>query len=187
MVNKFIGSIILALAGVMLFSCENSMSKIQEITQIEDTLAAITTYNIVYERSDSGYVRVVLESPLMKRYVGDDEYNEFPNGFKITLFDKEGKETSFIQADYGIDYRVRKYMNARNDVVIKNFETGEELYTENLIWDQRKRIIRSNTFVKLVDPDKVIFGDSMWANEDFTRHEVYNIKGELEVEEDADN
>ena len=32
-------------------------------------------------------------------------------------------------------------------------------------------------------PDKTIFGDSMWANEAFTEHEIYNIKGELEIEE----
>lgn len=184
MVNKIIGSIILAIAGMVLFSCENSLTKIQEITQLEDTLAAITTYDLVYERSDSGYVRVVLESPLMLRYVGDDEYNEFPDGFLITLYDKQGNRTSFIKANYGADYRKRKYMNARNDVVIKNFENGKELYTENLIWDQNKRIIRSNTFVKLVMPDKVIFGDSMWANEDFSEHEIYNIKGEIEVDED---
>ena len=45
-------SIIIAFAVVMLFSCENSISEIQEITY-EDTLAAVTTYDLVYERSDA--------------------------------------------------------------------------------------------------------------------------------------
>jgi len=66
----------MALAAMMLFSCENSISRIVEITQ-EDTLAAVTTYDIVYERSDSGYVRVKLVSPLMKRFGGDDPLTEF--------------------------------------------------------------------------------------------------------------
>lgn len=182
---KSIKSTFLVLAGVLLFSCENTISKINEITQLEDTLAAITTYNIVYERSDSGFIRVRLSSPLMKRYLGDDEYNEFPNGFEITFFDKKGHETSYITANYGIDYRKRKSMNARNNVVIKNYETSEELYTENLIWDQKGNLIKSNTFVKLVMPDKTIFGDSMWANEEFTEHEIYNIKGQFDIEEDS--
>ena len=34
-------------------------------------------------------------------------------------------------------------------------------------------------------PDKTIFGDSMWANESFTEHEIYNIKGEFDVVEDS--
>lgn len=170
----------------MLFSCENSLSKINEITQDIDTLAAITTYDINYKRSDSGFVQVELVSPLMKRYVGKDEYNEFPEGFEITFYDKEGNKTSYISANYGVDYQKRKYMNARNNVVIKNFETQEELYTENLVWNQRTKMIRSNTFVKLVMPDKVIFGDSMWANEAFTEHEIYNIKGEFDVEDEGE-
>ncbi len=183
--SYLIKSIILAIAGMVLFSCENSISKINEITQQEDTLAAITTYDIDYQRSDSGFVQIRLVSPLMKRYVGKDEYNEFPNGFKITFYDKKGEPTSFLTANYGVDYRKRKYMNARNNVVIKNFETKEELYTENIIWNQRTKLIRSNTFVKFVMPDKTIFGDSMRANESFTEHEIFNIKGEFEVEDDT--
>lgn len=177
-------SIIMALSAMMLFSCENPISKIKEITR-EDTLAAVTTYDIVYERSDSGHVHVKLASPLMKRFVGKDPYNEFPDGFEITFFDNTGKETSFIKANYGVAYEKRKFMNARNDVVVKNFETQEQLYTENLIWDQRKKLIKSNTFVKLIMPDKTIFGDSMWANESFSEHEIYNIKGEFDVEDDT--
>lgn len=169
----------------MLFSCENSLSKINKITQFDDSLAAITTYNIVYKRSDSGFVNVILSGPLMKRYLGDNEYTEFPEGFEIVFYNKEGEKTSFISANYGIDYQKRKIMNARNNVIIKNFETQEELYTENLVWNQITKLIKSNTFVKLVTPDKIIFGDSMWANESFTEHEVYNIKGELEVEDDS--
>ncbi len=183
-VSSFLKSIIIALAAMMLFSCENSISKIVEITQ-EDTLAAVTTYDIVYERSDSGYIQVELVSPLMKRFGGDNPYSEFPNGFEITFFDKTGKVTSFIKANYGISHEKKKLMNARNDVVIKNFETNEQLYTENLVWDQRKKLIRSNTFVKLIMPDKTIFGDSMWANESFSQHEIYNVKGEFEVEDNA--
>jgi len=171
---------------VMLFSCENSISKIKEITNQEDTLAAVSTYNMIYERSDSGNVQVKLVSKLMLRFGGNDAYSEFPEGFKITFFDKTGKETSEITANYGITYDKRKFMNARDNVIIKNHETQEALYTENLTWDQRKKIIRSNTFVKMVEPDKVIFGDSMWANESFTEHEIYNVKGEFEVEEDEE-
>ncbi len=168
---------------VMLFSCENSISEIKEITIQEDTLAAISTYDMIYERSDSGHVQVVLVSKLMLRHGGNDAYSEFPEGFKITFFDKSGKETSFITANYGITYDKRKFMNARDNVVIKNYDTHEELFTENLVWDQKKKIIRSNTFVKLVKPDKIIFGDSMWAKEDFSKYNIYNMKGEFDVEE----
>ncbi len=183
-ISMFLKSIILALAIMMLFSCENSITKIKEITTLEDTLAAVSTYNMIYDRSDSGNVRVRLVSKLMKRFGGTDPYSEFPDGFEIIFFDKSGEKVSFIKANYGITYDKRKFMVARDNVVIKNFETHEELYTENLMWDQRKKLIKSNTFVKMVKPDKIIFGDSMWANEAFTEREIYNIKGEFDINED---
>lgn len=185
MFSYIIKSIILAIAGMMLFSCENSISRINELALEEDTLAAITTYDIIYERSDSGFVQVKLSSPLMKRFLGKDEYNEFPAGFEIIYYDNTGKEISYISANYGIDYQQRKLMIARYNVIIKNYDTNEELYTENLVWDKKTKLIRSNTFVKLIMPDKTIFGDSMWANESFTEHEILNIKGEFDVNEDT--
>ena len=72
MFSYIIKSIILAIAGMMLFSCENSISRINELALEEDTLAAITTYDIIYERSDSGFVQVKLSSPLMKLFLGKD-------------------------------------------------------------------------------------------------------------------
>ncbi|MBC8321673.1 MAG: LPS export ABC transporter periplasmic protein LptC [Bacteroidetes bacterium] len=175
----------MSLISMILFSCENPISRIIEITQEDDTMATVSTYDIVYERFDSGYVQIKMVSPLMKRFSGQDPYDEFPQGFEITFFDNSGKETSFIKANYGISYEKRKFMLARNDVIVKNFETNENLYTENLTWDQRKKLIKSNTFVKLIMPDKTIFGDSMWANESFTTHEIYNVKGEFELEDDT--
>ena len=177
-------SIIVTIVMVMLFSCENSMTKVREIA-MQDTLIAASTYEIIFERSDSGFVQARMESPVMMRYGGSDPYSEFPDGFEVFFFDNDGKQTSHIKANYGISYDKRKFINARNDVVVKNLETQEELYTENLVWDQRKKEIRSNTFVKLVSPDKTIFGDSMWANESFTQRNIFNIKGEIEIEDDT--
>jgi len=184
--TRILKSIIMVVAVMMLFSCENSISKIKEITAQEDTLAAISTYDMIYERSDSGNVQVKLVSKLMLRFGGDDPYSEFPEGFIIYFYDETGKEVSFISANYGITYDKQKFMRASDNVIIKNYESHKELYTENLIWNQKTKIIRSNTFVKMIEPEKVIYGDSMWANENFTEREIYNMKGEFDVNEEED-
>jgi hypothetical protein len=76
-------------------------------------------------------------------------------------------------------------MRARNNVVVKNFETEEQLNTENLIWDQRKKQIVANTFIKITAPDRIIYGDSLRAHESFSSREIFNMKGVFEVEEDT--
>jgi len=165
------------------FSCENSLETIKTITQ-EDTLAALQAFNVDYTRSDTGKIQVRLISPLMEKYGGNDAYTVFPEGFEVMFYDSTGSISSSIRANYGIMYEKSKNMRARNDVVVKNFENNEQLFTENLFWDRKKKIIRSGTFVKIVTPDKVIYGDSLSANESFRSREIFNIRGELEFEDE---
>lgn len=168
---------------MVLFSCENSMEVIREITK-EDTLSTVSAYDVIYQRSDSGYRQVLLKSPLMEKFDGDDPYSEFKEGFEVTFYDTSGAKVSFISANYGINYEKRQLLKARNDVVVKNYDTQEQLNTENLIWDKEKKILYTKSFVKITSPENVIFGDSLWAKEDFSYREIYNMRGEIEFKED---
>ncbi|MDP2723629.1 MAG: LPS export ABC transporter periplasmic protein LptC [Bacteroidales bacterium] len=175
-------TLVTCMAGVI-FSCENSLETIRVITN-EDTLAQVSAYNINYTRSDSGNIQIQLISPLMEKFGGNDGYTEFPEGFEVIFFDSIGQKTSFIKANYGITYERTNNMRARNDVVVKNFLTNEQLFTENLYWDRKHKTIRSGTFVKIVTPDKIIYGDSMRASESFSNREIFNIRGEMEIEDE---
>jgi len=121
---------------------------------------------------------------VLHKFEGKDPYTEFPEGFEVFFYNDSGKQVSFLRANYGINYEKQKIIRARNDVVVVNFEKQEELRTENLVWDQRKKIIYSNTFIKITSPDKVIFGDSMWANESFSKREIIKFKADIEIEEE---
>lgn len=186
MSNKKIKSIIMVFVITMLFSCENPIAEVQEIAKF-DTLPSVSAFNIEYLRTSETNKQVLLISPQMDRYTDKkNPYSEFPQGFEITFFDTLGNKTSYIRANYGIDYKNRNLLEARNDVIVKNLETGEQLNTENLIWDRKKKIIYTNTFVKITSPDKVIFGDSLWATEDFSKRRIYRIKDSFfEIEEDS--
>jgi LPS export ABC transporter protein LptC len=187
MISRLLKSIILVITGVMLFSCENSLKVIQKITA-EDTLASMSAYDVVYERSDSGNRQVVLRCPVMEQYDSKkndaNPYSEFPEGFEITFYDNNGEKVSFISAEYGINYRKKKLLFARKNVVVKNFDTQEQLNTEYLEWDQKKKMIYTHSFVKITSPDNIIFGDSMKAKEDFSSREIYNMRGEIEIKDD---
>ena len=183
MVKNFIKSIVLILVGMVLFSCENDIETIKKITA-DDTIAGVTAYDIEYVRTDSGLLQVTLKAPVMIKYDGKESYTEFPNGFTVYMYDKNEIKKAFIRANYGINYTKKKYLKARNDVVVKNFETHEQLNTENLDWDQRKKMIYARSFVKISAPDKLIFGDSLEAKEDFSQRKIYNIqKSEIETDD----
>lgn len=182
--NKTIQIALAILMAGVVFSCENSLESIREITIIDDTVAALRAFNIDYTRTDSGRIQVRLISSVMDKYGGKAPYTEFPEGFEVIFYDSSGYKTSVISANYGIMYEHSKNMRARNDVVVKNFEKDEKLFTENLFWDRKKKEIRSGTFVKIVTPDKIIYGDSLRADESFRSRVIYGMHGELEFEDE---
>lgn len=171
---------------VMLFSCENSIQEVQQIAQ-KDSLPAVSAFNIEYLRTGNGQKQVLLKAPQMDRYTDKrNTYSEFPDGFEVIFYDSTAKQSSYIRANYGIDYKNLNRIEARNNVIVKNLQTEEELNTENLVWDRNKRIIYTNTFVKITSPDRVVFGDSLWATEDFSKRRIHKIKNSyFDIEEDS--
>ncbi len=184
MLTKLLKSASVILLVGALFSCENSIKTVQNLTS-EDTIAALSASDIRYERTDSGRIQLVLTSPLMLRYDGNAPYTEFPKGFSVKFYDTLGHPISLLKAKYGIRKEKLRILQARNNVVVENLNTHKTLYTENLIWNEWTKKITAPSFVKIVGPDGTIFGDSMVANESFTHRTVYGIRGVLNVKQDS--
>ena len=166
---------------MMLFSCKNDIKTIEALS-FDDTIPMELTYDVKMMYSDSGKRQALLEGPLMRRVeTKDDPYMEFPEGFEITLYDSVNQPKSIITAEYGIMYESNKQMEAKNNVVVRNLKNHEQLNTEQLIWDQKKRIIYSEVFVKITKPDEILFGDGLKSDEDFGFYEIKNPTGEFVV------
>jgi LPS export ABC transporter protein LptC len=184
MIRNILKSVAVALAMVTLFSCENNIKVVQQISAA-DTLAELTATRVRYVRTDSGRRQLMLTSPLLLKYGGNKPYTEFPKGFHVYFYDTTGKVISSLRAGYGIRRERKGLLIARDSVVVKNLKTGEQLNTEKLIWDESRHRIYSPVFVKITSPDRIIFGDSMTASENFSQRTIYGIRGTLEVSEDT--
>mgnify|MGYP001812391006 CR=1 FL=1 len=168
----------------MLFACKNEMSEVVAIN-IVDSLPDVTANDVEFTYSDSARVQVRLKSPHMQSWESEDEpYTLFPQGFQVDFFDSLLNITTTITAEYGIHYSKKGIMEALNNVVVTNFETGERLNTEELIWDEKKKLIYSNKFVKITSEDGVIYGDGLEADQDFSKRKIINPSGEIEVKEE---
>ena len=169
----------------MLFACKNDLKEVAAM-DFSDTVPDISARNIDFTFSDSAMVQIRLTGPVMHAYEGEDPYMVFPEGFMVEFYDSVLNVTTTITGLYGIHYREKKFMEARQNVVVTNFETGERLDTEELIWDMNKEIIYSNKFVKITSEDGVIFGDGLEAEQDFSKRKILNPSGEIEVKEDEE-
>lgn len=169
---------------MMLFSCENSMEKVKQFID-NDTIVGLMAYDVVIERSDSGMMVAKLVAPVMRTIDDPDSAMlEFPRGFVAYMYEGDTAPSSMIRGDYGVNHQKKELIIAKHNVVVKNVRTEEVLETETLFWDQKKRKIYTGGLVKISGPDKLIFGDSLTANENFSRREIFGIRATLEINED---
>ena len=160
------------------------MEKVKQFID-NDTIVGLMAYDVVIERSDSGMMVAKLVAPVMRTIDDPDSAMlEFPKGFVAYMYEGDTAPSSMIRGDYGVNHQKKELIIAKHNVVVKNVRTEEVLETETLFWDQKKRKIYTGGLVKISGPDKLIFGDSLTANENFSRREIFGIRATLEINED---
>ena len=170
--------------AVMLISCENSMEKVKQFIDY-DTISGLMAYDVVIDRSDSGRLTARLTAPVMHSVTDNDSSMlEFPKGFVLLMFEGDTTPSARISGDYGVHYERKELVIARHNVIVESIEDQEVMETENLYWDQKHKKIYTGCMVKISSPDKIIFGDSLTANESFTHREIFGIRATIELDED---
>ncbi len=91
---------------------------------------------------------------------------------------------SQIVADYGIRFDKTKLMEAKNNVIVTSIKNSEQLETEHLVWDEKKKIIYSDVFVKITRSEEVLYGDGLTSDEEFSAYTIKNPSGEFQVNPD---
>ena len=108
-----------------------------------------------------------------------------PKGFIVYLYNKNGEEDYTITAEYGKALKDENIWVARNNVVIRDLSTNQQLNTEELFWDRENEKIYSEKFTKITDKDGVHIGENGFeANQDFSRYQLIGAKGTVNVKEE---
>ena len=146
--------------------------KLQRKITVEKTIEAEMIY------SDSAKVKAKLNAPILLNNKTDSPYYEMPKGMQVVFFDDALKQSSKVTSDYAITKDNQKIMELRNNVVAVN-NKGETFKSEELIWDQNKRIFFSNKVVDISTNSAQISGTKFWAKEDFSYYEIKQGAGPL--------
>ncbi|HPB01673.1 MAG: LPS export ABC transporter periplasmic protein LptC [Bacteroidales bacterium] len=180
----FIISIVAAMAVTMFFSCGNSMNSIKEVT-VKDTLPVEQAMDVTMYYSDSGHIEACLTAPVMKRFDNKDQKGvlKLTEGLKVIFYDSLGQEETVLTARYGERLDELQRIDVKYDVVIITADS-EKMYTDHLIWDERANRIYSNEFIKIITPDKIIWGDGFESDERFDNYRIMRVKGEIEIKDD---
>lgn len=177
-VVKLIG---IAIIFLSLTACTNDLKDVQALPR-NKLSASQTGDSVTLIYTDSTLIKIILKANRMLLFNKNvsEPFTVLPKGFYVTIFDDEEKVSSTLKGNYGVRYDLSKRMEARYAVEVVN-KNGEKLETEKLIWDEANKKIYTDAYVKITTPNQVISGKGLESNQDFTKYEIKNITGIINI------
>jgi LPS export ABC transporter protein LptC len=178
------------LAFILLISfslpgCENSMEKIKTITK-NPAYPTLSRVNSETYYSDSSRIKVRVWAAKLERFTQTkDPYINFPEGILVYFYDTAMNIESEISAHSAVFYENKNLWIARDDVIAKNNNKGDQLNTEELYWNQNTHKIYSEKFSRIQSKDGVTIGENGFeANQNFTWWRMNNMRGTLNMKDE---
>lgn len=163
-----------------LTSCINDPAEVMAFQdKLDENVETAEVVRIIF--SDSGLVRGIVTAPLMLNYLDRaDPRQEFPEGLNVTFLDQQQLTTSTLDANWGVYRKRNRTITVRDSVVWQSTDL-QKLETEELNWDEKGARIYTNKFVVLSQPDYLITGYGLEADQGFENARVLRVDGRIPV------
>jgi LPS export ABC transporter protein LptC len=162
----------LLLGMLLLGACENDLNKIKAISAKVANLPIDTTRGVEVIYSDSALVKGRMLTPLLIHYVVAKPYYVMPTGVKVIFYDKDQKETGNIVSDSAVQRDKEKLIEFYKNVVATNAK-GETFKSDELIWDQGKKILYSNKPVVITTATGDIINGINFKSDEKLNHPIF--------------
>ena len=155
-------------ALLLLSACENDLKKIQQLSANQLNMDVDTIHGVDIIYSDSAKVKFRVTAPLLLQYQGKKPYDLMPKTVNVAVFENL-IQTGSIVADTGIHSNIENKIQFRKNVVAKN-EKGETFKSDELIWDQNTKTIRSSKIVQIRLANGDIMNGTGFLSDDKMNH-----------------
>jgi LPS export ABC transporter protein LptC len=123
-------------------------------------------------------VKGKLTSPYMLRYQrADSPYTEFPRTLHVDFYNDTLRVESQLDAKYGKYFTNQDKVFLRDSVVVKNIIKGDTLHCKTLWWDQHTQRFSTDDSVRIYEPDKILWGTGMEADQNFRWYTIKKMTG----------
>lgn len=154
-----------------------------ESTSVEkDELSARTDVgkNIEVIYSENGTRTAILHAPTMVKQEDKEFKTYFPDGIHLKLYDSMGNISSTLTSKYGEHDHTTNQMMARDSVLVISAD-GRILKTNELVWIENERKMNSYGAVEIRNKNEIIYGDTLFADENLNKYVVKKIRGVVNV------
>ena len=174
-----------AVTFLLTAGCENDIERVNLLTESTE-IPRVKGTNIEVIYSDSAKVRVQIIAPAFSEYTDVDRpFMEFPEGLQVYFYDDSMGIESDIRADYTIYYPEERLWHATGNVVARNLVNGDALNTEELFWDEGKKLIYSDAFTRVQNEDGTFYGKRGFeSHQDLSNWQLKGSSGTVNVQDE---
>ena len=182
--NKIdVAIVIISIATSIFISCSNNNTKTIATTDRKN-LPQITADSITTIISDSGIIRYRIFTNKWDVFdKKDTPYWDFPIGIRFERFASDLSIDAEVECNKAVYYNKIELWKLNNNVKAVNL-SGEEFYTNELYWDQKKEKVYSDSAIKIIQKDKIIEGVGFESNQTFTKYVIRRPKGVIPIDKE---
>lgn len=165
---------------------DDDLKKAQTIADNKQAFNANRTYDAEVVYSDSARVKAKGFAPILDKVTGQKgvNYQEMPKGVKIEFFNAKLEKDGTITSEYAIIKETEQLTIFKKNVVVVN--ANLTFNTEELVWDQNKKIFSSPKGIITKPDGTVINAINFTAPEDFSSVNSDNAYGETYIKGDLE-
>ncbi len=172
----------LVISGICCFFMLNACSDGSEIIEYEPYTGPLRILeNAVIEHSDSAVIRGKLITSELHEFISGDR--ELPKGGYVEFYDRFGGITGSLRCNYAYFTKETDVWKVEGNVRLRNTESGEMLFTEELFWNPVEKNVYTDQFVRIETDDQILTGVGLTARQDFSRYVIKNPQGTFNLEE----
>jgi LPS export ABC transporter protein LptC len=167
----------MALLGALLVAgCEEKIKPSVLTTVDSQSMPQQESWNSEIVVSDSGVVRAVIHCGYFKVY-STSRMTHMSDSVHVQFHDPDGHPTTVLTSRRASIDEVTNNLEAHENVVVTS-ETGTRLYTEELHWDQKRQLIHTPVFVRIVSPKERLQGVGMESDQNLKNYRIFRVTGE---------
>lgn len=172
--------VFLFISCLLAASCQEAVEHTAGAIRDRDSVAVMTSLGVNTLISDSGIIkyRIVTERWEVNQDKKPSRWT-FDKGLFLEQFDEKFHVQSYIQCDTAYYYDQKRLWELRSRVRILT-KDGLRFSSERLYWDEGKHELYSNTFSRLVTPERTLQGSYFRSDEHMTHYLVTNSRGSFE-------
>jgi LPS export ABC transporter protein LptC len=137
----------------------------------------LVSENLNTQYSDSGFLKMKLEAPLQEEFSNGNQ--EYPKGLKVTFFQKDGREKSYLRADFVQYNKQQDLYTATGNVLLEDLIKKETLKTRKLHWSRTEGKVFNNEYVEITTPSQILKGKGLSARQDFSQYNILEPEGTI--------